>query len=128
MKTPASQTLLIFEQAAIDAEAAKCEAQRAAERHEREAKAAARVLLQRQRQARKAEEEAAKSHRRFQRDAARRERTPDEHAQCGIRWYCRSPRDRDRGSFWTHCHACGQPLIYTSDQNAKPQACAGRRP
>src|SRR6185503_6246608 len=127
MKTPASQNLFSFEQATVDAEAAKCEAQRAAEKQEREAKAAARVLLQRQREARKAEEEAAKSHRRFQRDAARRERTPDEHAQCGIRWYCRSQRDRDRGCYWTHCQSCGQPLIYTSDRNAKPQVCTGRR-
>jgi len=123
-----SQTLLSFEQATLDAEAAKCEAQRTAERHEREAKAAARLIIKRQPDARKAEEESAKSWRRFLRDAARRERTPDEHAQCGIRWYCRSQRDRDRGCYWTHCHACGQALIYTSDQNAKPQECTGRRP
>jgi hypothetical protein len=132
MKTHPSQTLLGFEQATVDAEAAKCEAQRAAERMasatRTEAKAAARLLIQRQREARKAEAEAEKSRRRFQRDAARRERTPDEHAQCGIRWYCRSPRDRDRGCYWTHCHACGQPLIYTSDRNAQPQICTGRRP
>src|SRR6478672_7962194 len=126
------QSLLSFEQAIVDAEnmarAARVEAKRAAEKHAREAKAAARALLQRQREARKAEEESAKSYRRFQRDCARRERTPDEHAQCGIRWYCRSPRERANGTYWTHCHHCGQPLIYTSDRNAKPQICAGRRP
>jgi hypothetical protein len=64
--------------------------------------------------------------RRLAREAARRERTPDEHAQCGIHWYCRSPRDRARGTYWTHCRACGQVLIYTSDPNAKPQKCKGR--
>jgi len=128
MKPTTSQTLLAFEQVNVDVEAAKCEAQRAAERQEREAKIAARLTIQRQREARKAEEETEKSRRRSQRDAARRERTPDEHAQCGIRWYCRSKRDRDRGCYWTHCHACGQALIYTSDRNAKPQECTGRRP
>ena len=41
-----NQDLMFFEAEAIAAEAAKCEAQRAAEKHEREAKAAAKVLLQ----------------------------------------------------------------------------------
>jgi len=81
-----NQSLLTFEQAIVEAEAAKCEAQRAAECHEREAKHAAKILAASQREKRKAEEEAAKSWRRFQRDAVRRERTPHEHAQCGIRW------------------------------------------
>ena len=122
-----NQSLLTFEQAAVDAEATKCEAQRAAERHEREAKQAAKILAAIQREKRKAEEQAAKSHRRFQRATAQKYRTPDEHAQCGIRWYCRSPRDVARGSYWTHCNACGQPLIYTADPNAKPQECRGRK-
>jgi hypothetical protein len=122
-----NQDLMFFEAEAVAVEAAKCEAQRAAERHEREAKAAAKVLLKARRDKRKAEEEAAKSHRRFERDTARRFKTPTEHAQCGIRWYCRSPKDIATGSYWHNCHACGQPLIYTSDPNAKPQVCAGRK-
>ncbi len=60
-------------------------------------------------------------------DSRERDAPHDEHAQCGIRWYYRSPRDRDRGSYWTHCHACGQALIYTSDPNARPQVCAGHK-
>jgi hypothetical protein len=123
-----NQDLMFFEAEAVAVEAAKCEAQRAGERHEREAKAAAKVLLKAQRDKRKAEEEAAKSHRRFQRDTARRFKTPTEHAQCGIRWYCRSPKDIATGSYWHNCHACGQPLIYTSDPNAKPQVCPGHKP
>ena len=123
----AAQSLLSFEQATVDAENLARAARTAAERHEREAKQAAKILAAIQREKRKAEEEAAKSWRRFQRDIARRERTPDEHAQCGIRWYCRSQRDRDRGCYWTHCHACGQRLIYTSDPNATPQVCAGHK-
>ena len=55
--------------------------------------------------------------------AKRNYTTPDEHAMCGIRWYCRSPKDRDTGAFWHNCHACGQPLIYTDDPNSKPQVC-----
>lgn len=117
------QTLMFFEAEAVAVEAAKREAQRAAECHQREAKQAEKILAGIHREKRKAEEEAAKSHRRFERDTARRYKTPTEHAQCGIRWYCRSQRDIDRGCYWTHCHACGQVLIYTSDPNAKPQVC-----
>ena len=61
------------------------------------------------------------------RDHERKQKIPHEHAQCGIRWFCRSPRDIARGSYWTHCHACGQPLVYTSDPNAKPQVCRGHK-
>ncbi|MEI6195825.1 MAG: hypothetical protein WCS42_16010 [Verrucomicrobiota bacterium] len=118
-----TQDLMFFEAEAVAIESAKCEAQRAAEQHEREAKAAAKVLLKVQRDQRKAEEETAKSYRRFQRDTARKFKTPNEHAQCGIRWYCRSPKDIATGSYWHNCHACGQPLIYTSDPNATPQVC-----
>jgi hypothetical protein len=117
------QTLMPFEAAAVEAEAAQCAAQRAAEQHEREAKQAAKILAQVQRDKRKAEEEAAKSARRFHRSIAQKYRTPDEHAQCGIRWYCRSHKDRDTGTYWKNCHACGQPLIYTSDRDAQPQVC-----
>jgi hypothetical protein len=31
------------------------------------------------------------------------------------------------GTYWHNCHTCGQPLIYTSDPDAKPQECKGRR-
>ena len=62
-----NQDLMPFE-----AEAAKCEVQRAAERHEREAKAATKAIADSQREKRKAEEEAAKSHRRFARQVSRR--------------------------------------------------------
>jgi hypothetical protein len=97
-----NQTLLSFEQAIVDAaEAAKAAAA--------QAKAEAK---------RKAESE--KLSRRLAREAAYRRKHPPGHAQCGIRWY-------PAGSGWTHCHACGQALIYTTDQNAKPQVCAGRR-
>ena len=105
-----NQFLLSFEQAIIDAELA-------AKTAKAQAKADA-----------KAKEEREKLHRRLTRDIERRYRTPDEHAQCGIRWYCRSARDRDRGTYWTHCHACGQALVYTSNPNAKPQVCNGRKP
>jgi hypothetical protein len=121
------QTLMPFEAVVVATEAAKCEAQRAAEQHEREAKQAARILAKIQREKRQAEEEIAKNHRRFQRASAHKYRSPDEHAQCGIRWYCRSPRDRDTGTYWKNCHACGQPLIYTADRDAKPQTCAASR-
>jgi hypothetical protein len=122
-----NQNLFSFEAEAVAAELAKCEAQRAAERHEREAKQAAQVLLKAQRDQRKREEEAAKSRRRFQRDTARKLKTPIEHAQCGINWYCRSMNEIMRGTYWHCCHVCGQPLIYTSDPSAKPQVCKGRK-
>ncbi len=41
-----AQDLMLFEAEAVAVEAAKCEAQRAAEQHEREAKEAAKVLRQ----------------------------------------------------------------------------------
>ena len=52
-----AQALMPFEAEAFAIEAAKCEAQRAAEQHEREAKQAAKILAARQREQRKAEEE-----------------------------------------------------------------------
>ena len=51
------QHLMFFEAEAVAAEAAKCEAQRTAEQHERDAKAAAKVLQQFQRDLRKAEKQ-----------------------------------------------------------------------
>jgi hypothetical protein len=96
------QALLSFEQATLDAaQAAKDAAAKA--------KADA-----------KAKEESDKSTRRMMRAAAYAQKHPPGHAQCGIRWY-------PAGSGWTHCHACGQALVYTSDPNAKPQVCAGRQ-
>jgi len=97
------QTLLAFEQATVDAQQAKQDAAA-------EAKADAQHQL-----------ELDKMSRRLARQWAQKQRTPDEHAQCGIRWYCRSPRERERGCYWTHCHTCGQELVYTSDPNAKPR-------
>jgi hypothetical protein len=96
------QTLLSFEQAAL---AARSEAKAAAAQAKADAK-------------RKAESE--KLHRRLAREAAYRCKHPPGHAQCGINWY-------PAGSGWTHCHDCGQALIYTTDPKAKPQLCAGRR-
>ena len=73
------------------------------------------------RAARTAKAELDKMSRRLARQWAAKQRTPDEPAQCGIRRHCHSPRGRDRGCYWTHCHACGQALVYTSDPDAKPQ-------
>ena len=111
-----NQSLLFFEQATVDAELTAANAKL-------QAKLAARA----QRAIQKRQAELDKMSRRLSRQIAQRERTPDEHAQCGIRWYCRSARDRARGNYWTHCHACGQALVYTSDPNAKAQECKGRR-
>jgi hypothetical protein len=122
-----TQALMPFEAEAVAAEAAKCEAQRAAERHEREAKEAARALAKIARDKAKAEEEMAKAARRREREHKAKMKAPAEHAQCGIRWYSRSLADIARGSYWRTCHACGQPLIYTSDPSAKPQECKGHR-
>ena len=119
-----NQNLMFFEAETIAAEAAKCEAQRKAEQHERDAKAAAKVLQQAARDKIKAEEEMAKNTRRWQREAKYRAKHDTLTAQCGINWYSRR---RDAGIFWTHCRSCGQELIYTDDKNAKPQLCQGRK-
>jgi len=118
-----NQDLMFFEAEAIAIKVAKCDAQRAAEQHEREAKAAAKVLLQAARDKIKAEKLAKTEDWRRRTAQARTYKTPDEHAQCGIRWYYRSQKDRDTGCYWHNCHKCGQLLIYTSDPNAKPQEC-----
>jgi len=118
-----NQDLMFFETEAIAAEAKARAARTAAEQHEREAKAAAKVLLQAARDKIKAEKQAKTEDWRRKTSQARTYRTPDEHAMCGIRWYCRSPKDRDTGCYWHNCHKCGQPLIYTSDPHAKPQIC-----
>jgi hypothetical protein len=123
-----NQDLMPFEAAAVALEAEKCAAQRAAEQHEHDAKAAAKVLLQIARQKIKAEKQAKTEDWRRRTSQARSYRTPDEHAQCGIRWYCRSQKDRDTGCYWHNCHKCGQKLIYTTDPNAKPQVCTDTAP
>ena len=96
-----NQSLLSFEQAILDAKQAA-----------KDAAAAAKTEAKRK-------EESAKLSRRLARQAAYRAKHPPGHAQCGINWY-------PAGSGWTHCHACGQPLIYTTDRNAKPQECKAR--
>ena len=120
-----TQALMPFEAATVAAEAAKCEAQRAAEQHEGEAKAAANILLKAQREQRKAEEEIAKNTRRWKREEKIRAKNDTLTAQCGINWY---NRRRDAGIYWTHCKTCGQLLHYTDDKNANPQICAVRKP
>ena len=120
-----TQDLMPFEAETVAAEAAKCEAQRAAERHENAAKQASKILAALQRQKRKAEEEMAKNTRRWKREEKARAKNDTLTAQCGINWY---NRRRDAGIYWTHCKTCGQLLHYTDDPNAKPQICAGRKP
>ena len=120
-----TQNLMPFEAETVAIEAAKCEAQRAAEQHEREAKAAANVLLKAQREQRKAEEEIAKNTCRWKRAELTRAKNDTLTAQWGINWYSRR---RDAGIYWTHCKSCGQLLHYTDNKNAKPQICAGRKP
>ena len=105
-----SQTLLTFEQATVDAELAAL-ARRS------EAKAA----IAQARAESKRKEESEKLSRRPAREAAYRAKHPPGHAQCGINWY-------PAGSGWTHCHKCGQALVYTTDRNAKPQECKDHRP
>ena len=120
-----TQDLMPFEAETVAIEAAKCEAQRAAEQHEHEAKQAAKILAARQREQRKAEEEMAKNTRRWKRAELTRAKNDTLTAQCGINWY---NRRRDAGIYWTHCKTCGQFLHYSDDKNAKPQVCAGRKP
>jgi hypothetical protein len=123
-----NQDLMFFEAEAVAVEAAKCEAQRAAEQHERDAKAAAKVLLQAAREKIKAEKVSRADDWRRRMAANRKYSTPDEHAQCGINWFCRSPKERDNGTYWHNCHRCGQKLIYTSERNSKPQVCKAQTP
>lgn len=110
------QSLFTFEQAVVNTELAAVHA-----------KLQAKLAAQAQRAILKRQAELDKNRRRFKREQKRKEKTPDEYAQCGIRWYCRSPKNVAIGNYWQHCHDCGQRLIYTSDPNAKPQVCAGRK-
>ena len=75
----------------------------------------------------KRQAELDKLHRRVVCEHERKQMQPHEQAQCGIRWYSRSPRDVEHGNYWKRCHACGQLLIYTADPNAKPQVCKATR-
>ena len=79
-----TQNLMPFEAEAFAIEAAKCEAQRAAEQHEREAKQAVKILAAHQRAQRKAEEEIAKNSRRWKRAELTRAKNDTLTAQCGI--------------------------------------------
>ncbi len=105
-----NQTFLLFEQQTRDAEQAAIDAAAAAKLAAAQAKAEA-----------KRKEESEKLSRRLAREAAYRRKHPPGFAQCGINWY-------PAGSGWTHCHKCGQPLIYTTDPNAPRRECPGRRP
>ena len=107
------QALFSFEQATQEADLAAAIATRNAQDADRQAKAKARADRER-------EEANAKISRRLAREAAYRAKHPPGHAQCGIRWY-------PAGSGWTHCHACGQPLQYTTDPNAPVRDCPGKR-
>ena len=111
-----NQSLFQFEQAIADAE---LDAMHKALQAKLAAKAQRAILKRRA--------ELDKLHRRVVREHERKQKQPSEHAQCGIRWYSRSPRDIERGNYWKHCHACGQLLIYTSDPQAKPQVCKATR-
>ena len=109
-----SQTLLFFEQAQVEAEQAATAAQLAARQAAKDAVAAARAAA-------KEKEEQEKTVRRIMREAAYRQKHPPGRAQCGINWY-------PAGSGWTHCHKCGQALVYTTDHNAPRRDCPGHRP
>jgi hypothetical protein len=83
MKTPAGcQSLFAFEQAVVDAARASAHAKLQANL----AAKAQRAILKRQ-------AELDKANRRFKRDEKRKGKTPNEYAQCGICWYCRSPHN-----------------------------------
>jgi hypothetical protein len=137
MNYSASQFLLSFEQPIAEAAIrARQEADAAAwakakariakrEENARQKRTAKLVAAQRrqEREAAKAKEQSEKEWRRTKRGMEQRKRQPDEHASCGIRWFCRSPRDRERGTYWKTCPDCGRPLEYTSDHNAKGREC-----
>jgi hypothetical protein len=115
------QSLFSFEQVIVDAEQAAKQARIDADNA---AKAARRQRWEAMKDLRRREKERLdreKATRRLMREAAYKQRHPPGHAQCGINWY-------PAGSGWSHCHKCGQALVYTTDRNAKPQECKGRKP
>ena len=118
MNPPASQTLFRFEQAIVDA---KHDAQMA--------KLNAKLAARKQREAANRQEEIEKSTRRLMRDHERKQKQPDQVAVCGINFYALSPRERDRGCYWTHCHKCGKALRYFDTyEEAKAANGECRRP
>ena len=108
-----SQALFRFEQAIIDAD-------RAAQM----AKLSAKLAARKQREAAKRQAEIDKSTRRLMRDHARKQKQPDQVAVCGINFYTLSPRERNRGCYWTHCRRCGKALRYF-DTYEQAQAANG---
>ena len=50
--------------------------------------------------------------RRLMRGHERKQKQPDQVAVCGINFYTLSPRERNRGCYWTHCRQCGKALRY----------------
>ena len=108
-----SQALFRFEQTIIDAE-------RAAQM----AKLSAKLAARKQREAAKRQAEIDKSTRRLMRDHARKQKQPDQVAVCGINFYTLSPRERNRGCYWTHCRHCGKALRYF-DSCEEAQAANG---
>lgn len=118
MNTPPSQSLLAFEQTMVDTERAA----EAARLHAKEAARVQRAILKRQ-------AEMERTTRRLMRAHAQKQKQPDQVAVCGINFYTLSPRERDRGCYWTHCHKCGKALRYF-DSYAEAEAHNGecRRP
>ena len=96
-----SQSLFQFEQAILDA---KLDAETA--------KLNTKLAARKQREAAKRQAEIEKSSRRLMRDHARKQKQPDQVAVCGINFYTLSPRERNRGCYWTHCRQCGKALRY----------------
>jgi hypothetical protein len=105
-----SQSLFGFEQEILDTELAAANARL-------QAKLAARA----QREILKRQAELDKNRRRFKRETIRKQKTDDEVAVCGIRFYSRSPHARACGNYWRNCHSCGKPLRYF-DTHAEAQA------
>ena len=129
------QILLQFEhehrmaaEAAAYAELQATLAKREQRRQEKLIRKTRAAIRREQARIRKAERETRANDWRRRMAAKHRERTSDMHAQCGIRWFASSPRDRERGTYWKTCPDCGQLLHYTNDPTAKPQECKGRKP
>lgn len=99
MNLPAHQVLFAFEQQRLDAELAAA----AARLHAKLAAKTQRAILKRQ-------AEIDKTYRRLKRDHEQKKKQPDQVAVCGSWFYTLSPRERERGCYWTHCRGCGKPL------------------
>jgi hypothetical protein len=101
MNQIATQTLLSFEQATVDAELAAAYA-----------KLQAKLAAKAQRAILKRQAELDKMTRRFKRETIARSKQADGYALCGISFYSVSPHQRDRGNYWRTCSRCGRPLQY----------------